>query len=536
MTISAVNSGKVSIDGAQLYYEVRGNGPTVLMIAGATGDAGHFAQAAEWLATDHTVITYDRRGNSRSATSPSAPTSLEQQADDAAALLHQLGAAPATVFGTSGGAIIALRLALRAPAAVRRLIVHEPPFLGALAEAAQIGPAFQAQVEQALAAGGPRGAMEMFVRENAGDETFDRLEPALRERMIGNGAWFFEQELAMFLSWIPSKDELARIRMPVRVLGGEDNHANPQYRAAAWLAQQLDADLLDVPGTHAPYLAKPRELVAALRPLLDAEPRQVRVSVRGRGAPLVLVGGGLTGMASWEPHQAQLAGERTVVRAQPLSVQYGLDWTRLPEDYSVRTESEALGRALDDLGFVEPVDLVAWSYGAAITLDFALHHAARVRTLTLIEPPAFWALDVTGHTDDEAMGQSTALRAFYATLIGDDVSEDQLAEFARKVGLVPPGQRPQELPVWPSWMKHRRSLLTGDAAWRHRDTREAIAAFDVPVLLVKGTGSAHFLHRIIDALASALPQARVLELPGGHAPQLVARDRFLAELAAFQAR
>jgi pimeloyl-ACP methyl ester carboxylesterase len=51
---------------------------------------------------------------------------------------------------------------------------------------------------------------------------------------------------------------------------------------------------------------------------------------------------------------------------------------------------------------------------------------------------------------------------------------------------------------------------------------------------VKGTGSSHFLHAIIDALAATLPNARVIELPGGHAPQLVAMDRFLAEVAAFQ--
>jgi pimeloyl-ACP methyl ester carboxylesterase len=502
------------------------------MIAGATGDAGHFAQAAELLASDHRIITYDRRGNSRSPAS--GPTSLDQQADDAAALLRQLGGAPATVFGTSGGAIIALRLAIRSPALVHRLIVHEPPFLSALPDAAEIEPAFRAQLEQALAAGGPRGAMEMFLRQNAGSPTFDRLDPALRDRMLANAPWFFGHELAMFLSWIPTRGELAPLRLPLRVLGGEDNRADPQYRAAAWLAEQLGTGLLEIPGTHAPYLAIPRDFVAALRPLLDDGPRQMRVSVRGRGAPLVLVGGGLTGMASWEPHQAQLAAKRKVVRAQLLGVQYGLDAQPLPADYSVRTESEALARALDDLGFVERIDLVAWSYGAEITLDHALRHAERVRTLTLVEPPAFWVLDATGRLDTESKRQSDELRAFYATVRGE-VGADQVAEFARRVGLVPPGHAPQDLPAWPAWLAHRRSLLTGDAAWRHTDTRAALAKLTAPVLLIKGTGSAHFLHQIIDGLGSALPRARVLELPGGHAPQIVARDRFLAAVAELQA-
>src|SRR5689334_18819396 len=100
----------------------------------------------------------------------------------------------------------------------------------------------------------------------------------------------------------------------------------------------------------------------------------MRVSVLGEGPPLVLVGGGLTGMASWEPHQALLASRRKVARAQPMSVQYGLDARPLPAGYGVPMEADALGRALDGLGFREPVDIAAWSYGAQITLDFALRN------------------------------------------------------------------------------------------------------------------------------------------------------------------
>ena len=100
--------------------------------------------------------------------------------------------------------------------------------------------------------------------------------------------------------------------------------------------------------------------------------------------------------------------------------------------------------------------------------------------------------------------------------------------------MVPPGCRPEELPQWPAWVEHRRSLRTGDAAWRHRDSAERLRGFSPRVLLVKGAGSSYFLHRIIDALAATLPAATVLELPGGHAPQLVAMDAFLDALQAFQ--
>jgi pimeloyl-ACP methyl ester carboxylesterase len=84
---------------------VRGHGPPLLLVMGATGDGGHFDALAELLAEHFTVVTYDRRGNGRSP--PPAgwrTTSPEEQADDAAALLDALGTGPAAVFGTSSGA------------------------------------------------------------------------------------------------------------------------------------------------------------------------------------------------------------------------------------------------------------------------------------------------------------------------------------------------------------------------------------------------------------------------------------------------
>lgn len=258
--------------------------------------------------------------------------------------------------------------------------------------------------------------------------------------------------------------------------------------------------------------------------------------VKGQGELLVLVGGGLTGYLSWIPHQNQLAPTRKVARAQPLAVQLGLDGQVVPPDYSVKMESRALGAAIADLGASGPVDLVAWSYGAAITLDYALDNPARIRTLTLIEPPAFWTLAATGTADPQSQRESEALRVLYAKMKAQgSVSEDELDSFLSQAGFAVPGKSLRDLPQWPGWVKHRRSLLTGDAAWAHRDSLDRLHAFDRPVLLVKGTGSSHFLHRIIDALAGALPRAEVLELPGGHAPQLVAMDAFLARLATFQA-
>jgi pimeloyl-ACP methyl ester carboxylesterase len=256
---------------------------------------------------------------------------------------------------------------------------------------------------------------------------------------------------------------------------------------------------------------------------------KMQAKVTGAGAPLVLVPGGLTGWLSWEPHVERLAASRQVVSVQLLSVEYGLEKRKLPAGYSLETESQALAATLDELGLTAPLDLVAWSFGGAITLDYALDHPDRVLTLTLIEPPALWVLGKQaprGPKYESALALSKAIR--------DDVSEAQLEQFALAVGLCPLGKRPSELPQWPVWLRHRQSLLNTSAPFRHRDDPDRLRTFHRPVLLVKGTDSAGFLHQIIDSLASQLPDAQVVEMPGGHAPQIASMDRFLEQLAVFQ--
>jgi pimeloyl-ACP methyl ester carboxylesterase len=251
----------------------------------------------------------------------------------------------------------------------------------------------------------------------------------------------------------------------------------------------------------------------------------------GSGNPIVLVGGGLTGWLSWIPHQERLAATRQAVRAQPLAVQLGLDDQSVPPDFSVRQESEALAAALDALLPSGAVDLVGWSWGGQLSLDFALNHPERVKTLTLIEPPAFWVLQA--HDDPLYESEREAIRPL-ADKLRDGVSEEDLVEFANYAGFVPPDKRPQDMPNWPVWMKHRNSLRAQfDAEFAHRDTIARLEGLDRPVLLVKGRGSTPAFHVILDKLAESLPNARTVEYEGGHAPQIVEMDAFLDELAQF---
>ena len=120
---------RVTVNGTELYYEIRGAGPPVLLIMGATGDGGHFDALADVLADEFTLVSYDRRGNGRSTGYLDGweTTSPEEQADHAAGLLR-MRSEPGlrAVFGTSSGGVFALCLIVRYPGSVRGAILREP--------------------------------------------------------------------------------------------------------------------------------------------------------------------------------------------------------------------------------------------------------------------------------------------------------------------------------------------------------------------------------------------------------------------------
>lgn len=262
--------GTVAVNGADLYCEVRGEGPAVLLIPGATGDADHFALVAPLLADQFTVVTYDRRGNSRSSAATTAgPAWMDEQADDAAALLDALGLAPAAVFGTSGGAVIALHVLVRRPDVVRGAIVHEPPLLGVLANGTEVSAQLQAMAEEGMAGGGPRAAMELFIRANASDAVFEGFHPEMRERLLGNAEVFFGREVEPFVSYLPDA-AVPGARVPTVVVAGVENRGVYYHEAAMWVAGLFGVPLQEVPGAHVPYMDRPGELAEALRPLLHA--------------------------------------------------------------------------------------------------------------------------------------------------------------------------------------------------------------------------------------------------------------------------
>lgn len=133
-----VTAGTLRVSDAELYFEVRGSGPLVLL-TGAPMDAAAFAPLADLLATDHTVLTTDPRGINRSRVDDRDRDSTpEDRAGDLAALIRHVYAGPATMFGSSGGAVSALALTQAHPELVETVIAHEPPLYTVVDDGAEL--------------------------------------------------------------------------------------------------------------------------------------------------------------------------------------------------------------------------------------------------------------------------------------------------------------------------------------------------------------------------------------------------------------
>ena len=252
----------------QLHWEARGGGPPVLLIAGTPGDGGQFDEVAQHLARGHTVITYDRRGTSRSGLDGGwSSTTVAEQADDASLVLAAVGVRPAVVFGTSHGAAVALELALRHPRRVSALVLHEPPLLTVLRDPEPVGSAIGSVIGPAMQAGGPRAALEAFLRFAFGDGIVDGWPPELRERILANAEMVMSVELPAFQRYRPDPAALARCEVPVHVLVGEGQELPFFHEAAGWLADHLGTTVGAAAGAHGPQFSDPEALAATIRTL-----------------------------------------------------------------------------------------------------------------------------------------------------------------------------------------------------------------------------------------------------------------------------
>lgn len=155
-----------SKDGTRIAYSQLGQGPAVILVAGALGFRanGVVQELAERLANRFTVIDYDRRGRGESG--DTLPYAVEREVEDIDALIEAVGGA-AALYGISSGAMLALEAASRLPHKVTKLALYEPPLL--VDDSRTPVRADYIQALQTAVAEGRRGdAVEIFMIDAVG--------------------------------------------------------------------------------------------------------------------------------------------------------------------------------------------------------------------------------------------------------------------------------------------------------------------------------------------------------------------------------
>lgn len=260
---------KVSNEGAEIYCERRGNGPSLLLIHGAMEDAGFYSSAAEVLSSKFTVVTFDRRCNSRSSGDRSADMSIAQQARDTAAIIETIGNGKASVVGRSGGAIIGLELAATRPELFDSLIVHEPPVIELLQETeAQKWRSFFNKIYDLGLHKGYDLAQAEFMKSLV-NVPFSAYPPDLNERLSGNVDFFFKHELKSFFQYLPNTNTIRNNKVNIITATGIDSIDAYYVQATKALAAELGCNNVQFPGHHDVCFWMPREFANAIQSTLD---------------------------------------------------------------------------------------------------------------------------------------------------------------------------------------------------------------------------------------------------------------------------
>ena len=262
------------------------------------------------------------------------------------------------------------------------------------------------------------------------------------------------------------------------------------------------------------------------------EPRVLQLDDRGAGDPLVLVPGGLTGWLSWAPHQERLVNRHRVIRVQPIHNELGSKGFPGDPGYTAQIERESLRLTLDALDLERP-HLAGWSGGGLALIEFAIEYPERVRSLTLVEPAAYWVLAQLG----ERLDEGEVSNGFVHGLFGREVSDDELATFLRLGGLAGSDEDVRSHPNWGRWVEHRTTLSWLSPLLDHPERSiDDLGRITAPALVTKGTSSTSLDRRLVDVLGERLPNARVSEFEGDHAHHLQQIDPFLEALEAHLAQ
>jgi pimeloyl-ACP methyl ester carboxylesterase len=258
MTLSTgATSGTLDVPGARLYYELRGRGP-LLAIVGSPMHSAPFAPLADLMASDHTVLTTDPRGHYGSAgDDPQTDSTPQLRADDLARLIGHVDAGPATVLGSSGGAVTTLALLQAHPELVRTAVAHEPP-LAQLLEDREQRLAANEDTIATYAKGDTLSAVRMFLKFAdivIPEEVFLNMFAGDRSPQdIASEKYFYLHELRGTAGWTPDLDALRATSDKLIIGIGEASTGQFCDRTSRALAGELKIEPTMFPGGHGGFM------------------------------------------------------------------------------------------------------------------------------------------------------------------------------------------------------------------------------------------------------------------------------------------
>jgi pimeloyl-ACP methyl ester carboxylesterase len=296
----------VDASDVRLHVERAGEGPAVVLVPGGGGDAAMYRDLVRELARRFTVITFDRRGNSRSRwklperarsglTEQTRGGGLEErargglgaQAGGVVAILDDAGVGRAFVFGNSAGALVTLSLITSHADRVAGAIVHEPPVIQVLPDAAERVAYFDdlrriAEREGALpamlkfAAGTMDKPTRLFDAKvgrtigAAGVRLAKRLTPNNEmNRLFGNAELLMRSEMPEFVQYQPDLAALRQSTVRWAFGVGEGSEGRYYSRPAQQLSVELGVPCLEFPGGHLGYQRHAEEFARRLEEFID---------------------------------------------------------------------------------------------------------------------------------------------------------------------------------------------------------------------------------------------------------------------------
>ena len=240
----------------------------------------------------------------------------------------------------------------------------------------------------------------------------------------------------------------------------------------------------------------------------------IRTNFTKGGVPILLFPTyTLPGWLTWRRFISVLERERPVVTSQLLANRWAFEHRRVPSTYSVKAETRAIKRGLDRAGLPGPFDVVGYSAGGTLALDFALDYGKQVRSLALIEPGPAWVLQATRQLDKKT---ATFIRHRMAEYVGR-ITNDGYAALLQRV-VQENGYDPATSAHWPLLCAYKGNTKFRPALFAHTDDVRRLRTARFPVLLVHGSRSDRLHRAIVRALRGCFSDVDVASMPGGHYP------------------